>query len=73
MENYEKYEAMQRSIDKNSQELTEFFVDTLKVSNYYDLLTEIIKAYNFRAIAFKRNKNEAIKIYKEAEKVSPKF
>ena len=70
MEDYQKYEALKRSIDKNGQELTEFLADTFKVSNYYDLVEEIAKLYNFRAIAFKRNKGEAMAIYKEAERIA---
>lgn len=64
------YEQLHNSLAKNSQELTEFLADTFKVSNYYDLVEEIAKLYNFRAIAFKRNKGEAMAIYKEAERIA---
>ena len=66
----ENYEQLHNSLAKNSQELTEFLADTFKVSNYYDLVEEIAKLYNFRAIAFKRNKGEAMAIYKEAERIA---
>jgi len=70
MEDYQKYEALKRSIDKNGQEFIEFLADTFKVYNFYDLVEEIAKLYNFRAIAFKRNKGEAMAIYKEAERIA---
>ena len=64
-----KYELMDQSISKNIQELTEFGVDNMHVSNYYDLIDLMIELWNIRAKLKKKNNKLFEEIKKELGEV----
>ena len=64
-----KYELMDQSISKNIQELTEFCVDNMHVSNYYDLIDLMIELWNIRAKLKKKNNKLFEEIKKELGEV----
>lgn len=68
----EEYDLMEKSLMKNIQEFTEFIVDNLHITNYYDLVDRIIELNNFRARAYKKDKKLTLEIIKELEKENNK-
>ena len=64
-----KYELMENSIQKNIQELTEFCVDNMHVSNYYDLIDLMTELWNIRAKLKKKNNKLFEEIKKELGEV----
>jgi hypothetical protein len=66
----EDYDLMEQSLLKNLQEFVEFCVYDMKITNYYDLVDTIVDLHNFRAKAYKKNKDLTLEIIKEIEKES---
>lgn len=60
----DNYELMENSVQKNIQELTEFCVDNMHVSNYYDLIDLMIELWNIRAKLKKKDN----KLFEEIKK-----
>ena len=60
-----EYELMRQSILKNIQELSEFCVDNMHISNYYDLIDLMTELWNIRAKLHKKNKDLYEEIVKE--------
>jgi hypothetical protein len=63
----EEYDLMEQSLLKNLQEFVEFVVYDLKITNYYDLVDYIVDLHNFKAKAYKKNKELTLEIIKEIE------
>ena len=63
------YENMKNSIHKNIQELAEFCVDNMHVSNYYDLTDLMVELWNTRAKLKKKDNKLFEEINKELKEV----
>ena len=61
------YDIMYNSLMKNIQELSEFCVDELGCTGYYDLVDKIIDLYNFKVLMFKEHRNVAEMVNNELE------
>lgn len=61
----DNYEVMEESISKNIRELSEFFVDNFRITNFYDMLEYVIHLHNFKARVIKRDKELAKEIVRE--------